>query len=336
MKTMSSLPPSFILDLHSICNQQCPYCVARDSWDGTFGPLADEQGRAKVERFFTEHGPFNVILTGGEPMITPQIEPFLQLLLDAGHFVSLQTNLRSGIEVFQRAVPPERTGWILTTLHSVAQAYSQEFAARVRKLCQTGYPLVAKLVLDQPTLDGLEELYDLLGNTGAGVLLSPLVLLEAGPDEMPVMQYSNTDWKRIAPRINLLSAWLFFAGGFKSRGKICHAGSRSFYGRLGNGLIAGCAHSFPPCVGDIMENVFTPDLEPVYCGIERCCCDFNTYTGIVSGLDDRKGFEWLRQGRNKAVSQGEFAEWIKIADVRLECDLSGIVNSSASVNVYEP
>jgi organic radical activating enzyme len=310
MKTISTLPPSFILDLHAICNQQCPYCVARDPWDGTFGPLAETRERAKVERFFMDHGPFNVILTGGEPMITPHIEPFLQLLLDACHTVSLQTNLRFGIDIFQRTVPPERTGWILTTLHSVAQPHSQEFAVKARNLRQAGYPVVAKLVLDQPTLDRLEELYDLLEKTGTGVLLSPLVVPEASPDEMPVMQYSQTDWKRIAPRINLLSAWLFFAGGFRSRGKICHAGCRSFYGRLGNhGYITGCAHSHPENLGNLFKNEFVPASGPIHCGLDRCCCDFNTYTGIVDGLDDREGFDRLRKGENHPVSMENFLAW---------------------------
>jgi len=319
---MTSLHPTFILDLHTVCNQKCSYCIAGAQASGDFGVLAHNPH--EIEAFFSAHRPFNVLLTGGEPMITPGIESFLRTLVAFGHTVSVQTNLREGSESLLRAVPPERTAWILATLHSVALDRSNAFAAKVRGLCRAGYPVVVKLVLDPPILTHLERLYELLVATGAGILLSPLVVPHAAPGKTTVISYSADDWERIAPKVNLLSAWLFFAGGFLSRGRSCWAGSRVFYGRLKNGVISGCAHSFPAYLGDIAKGHFSAEAHPVVCDIAHCCCDFNTYTGCVEGLDDRHGFELLRQGVNQPVSAEQFTKWILAAGVRLRLALPGV------------
>jgi len=312
---MQSLPV-FALDLHHICNQQCPYCVAVDRQPHVFEALRITKSRVAIERFFASRPPMNIMLTGGEPLITPNVDRFLANLVEYGHSISLQSNLRAGAELFTGAVPPEKTVWITSTLHSVAYERRHEYARTVRSLRDQGYPIVTKLVLDDLVLEHLEELYDLLAEAGAGVLLSPLVLPEPAQDGLPVRRYSDADWKRIAPRITLRSTWLFFAGGFHSLGRPCHAGSRAFHGRLVNGSIAGCAHSFPQDLGDIYANALRPAEALVTCALKRCSCDYNYYTGVIEGLDDTGGFALLRGGINKNVTHAQYLGWIGRAGVR--------------------
>ena len=318
--------PIFAFDMHAVCNQRCSYCIAGSALSHDFGPIADDK-RVEIEAFFQAVDPMNILLTGGEPMLTPDLQSFLHRLLDSGHKLSMQTNLRLGADDFMATCPPERVGWILATLHSVALKRTKQFVAHVAKLLAAGYPILVKLVLDETTMAELESLHEALTAAGAGVILSPVVhVRESGL--VDVERYDVDQWKRIAPRVSLLSSWLYFSGGFQSSGRRCLAGSRCFYGRAANGRLSGCAHSFPPDLGSMYNDAFQPEDEPVTCELKQCVCDFNYYTGIIDGVDDSQGLARLRKGDNSPVAFTEFTAWLQRANVTPRLDLQAWIAGS--------
>lgn len=324
------------LDLHRICNQRCPYCIANaDSLSRDFGPIENLEYLRRLCDFFDTHGPFNVLLTGGEPLITPNLQRLLKVLVNRGHMISMETNLNKNIETFTDIVPPEKTGWILASLHSVAIEKVDRFLCKAKALKKKGYPIVVKFVLDDLMLKRFVEIYEHLKENKIGIILSPVIYLDSEGKAFP-KRYTSEEWFRIAPRITLLSSWLYFAGGFKSKGSICNAGNKTFYLRAYTGKISGCAHSFPVELGNVYERKFVPGVGPCVCGIERCVCDFNYYSGTIPWLDDSEKFKKLISGDNSNVTFKEYIEWIEAINVapliRLENDLN---EAAISVGIGE-
>ncbi len=67
------------------CNLACPWCDTdyhRYRWQSLAEVLATVAG----------YGCRNVIITGGEPTLHPQLEALLQALKERGHFLALETN----------------------------------------------------------------------------------------------------------------------------------------------------------------------------------------------------------------------------------------------------
>ncbi len=319
--------PIAIFDIHLVCNQTCSYCVSGSSPTKDFGPIVDKDILKKIETFFKTHGPFNVLFTGGEPLITPGISSIFEMLIRHGHLVSLQSNLKRGAEPFMQVVPPERSGWILSTFHSVELKRFPTFLKHVMMLKEKGYPTITKLVLDDLMLTELETIYAALTENGIGVILSPLLYFPPNDLAFP-KQYTSEEWALIAPRINLLSSWIFFAGGFKSRGTQCYAGSRIFYIRAFNGSIGGCGHSFPRDKGDLYANKLSPSRGPIRCGLEQCICDFHHYTGIIPKLDDSQQFNAFLRGQRESVPFSSYLAWIRQAGVEPMLDLRSVLGET--------
>jgi len=70
------------------CNLRCTWCdTPYASWEPEGPDVAVEQIVRQVAAFKTRH----VILTGGEPMIMPDIVPLARALKDRGHHITVET-----------------------------------------------------------------------------------------------------------------------------------------------------------------------------------------------------------------------------------------------------
>lgn len=163
--------PLFALDVHTKCNLTCSYCVSGSSPAKDFGPMGDPELLEQMKRFFSTHGPFSILFTGGEPLITPTIFDFFEYLLEFRHRIVLQSNLKIGADRFMWAVPADRVDWILSTFHSVELARFDRYLTTVCRLRDSGYPVVVKLLLDAPMLPHFAQIHDRLAVAGIGVLL---------------------------------------------------------------------------------------------------------------------------------------------------------------------
>ncbi len=316
--------PVAVFDVHQICNQRCAYCVAGSAVKGDFGPIVEEDSIRKIGRFFQTHGPFNIVLNGGEPFITPGLSRLLKTFLEADHLISVQTNLKTGATLFSKTIPPERTGWILASFHSIENKNFQTFLQHVLFLKSQGYPIIVKLILDDGMLKTFTRIYDRLLHHNIGVILAPLIYFPPNAEAFS-KNYTPQQWAFIAPRITLRSSWLYFAGGWKSIRTLCNAGKEMLYIRALDGTIHGCAHSFPQNIGHMYRGEFSPLTEPIPCGLERCICDFNYYTGVIPNLNDVDSFRELLVGHVAPVSFKSYIDWITQAGIQPTFDLDAIV-----------
>ncbi|MEM6392549.1 MAG: radical SAM protein [Planctomycetota bacterium] len=320
--------PHVVLDLYRACNQTCVYCVSGSSPQHDFGPFTDPDHRANLTRFFTLHGPFQILLTGGEPLLAPGLGPFLQELTALGHRVAIQSNLKSraGLLTVLDHLPPDDCPYLLTTFHSVEIRRWPRYLGHVQRLRDAGYRIAVKLVIDEPMLERFAEFFDELVDRGIGAVLAPLMLFPTGqPPE--AMKYTADDWAELATRITMNSAWLAFASGFHSRGTACHAGSDLLFPQThADGQIAGCCHGFPTRLGSLTTGQLTPEPHAVACGLDRCTCDYHYYSGFIPTLDDSDRWERLIRGDNTIVPFGEYLNWIDAAGVRTVNDLREVLN----------
>lgn len=318
-------------NVHLACNQTCAYCVSGSSPQNDFGVMSDAERMKKIDRFFAGNGPFNILFTGGEPLVTPGIFELFRKFIGYGHRITLQTNLKVHADKFANAVPPEKVGWITTTFHSVELSRFDRYLKNVLFLKERGYPIAVKLVLDQILTPKFVPLYDALKSAGIGVTLSPLVEFPKGAEEHSY-RYSVEEWRQIEPRMSMLSSWLFFAGGLRSKGHTCNAGSRMFTIRpwLGDRIL-GCGMDFPRGLGSIDQKM-TPAGATVTCGVNRCFCDTYEYAGIIPSLDVSDDFERLLWGTTRHVPFSEYIDWLNRAGAQPWDDLRPIM---AKIGAYD-
>ncbi len=316
--------PLAVLHLHDLCNQRCPYCVAETSSRRGFGRIAEAAARQAIVRFFADHGPYQIMLNGGEPLITPNLFDMLEALAAQGHLITLQSNLKAGVERFMRAVRPEQTGYIMTAFHSVVLHRLSPYLGVVSELKARGYPVVVKLVLDDAMLAALPRVHGAFTENAVGVFLTPRIHFPQDGRVYP-QAYNAAQWREIAPRMTMAASWLFFAGGWRSRGRICGAGQVLFYAWAGSGRISGCAHNFPRDLGDLYANKLDPPREMPKCGLDQCICDFHTYVGVTPGLDDSARFRALLAGPCKPVSFGDYLAFVEQAGIAPFVDLVPVI-----------
>ena len=106
------------------CNLRCVWCdTPYASWDPEGDELAVDEIVAKIVSFGAKH----VVLTGGEPMIMPDIVPLASKLRETGHHITIETaatvfkriavDLASLSPKLSNSTPHERAGGRFAVLH---------------------------------------------------------------------------------------------------------------------------------------------------------------------------------------------------------------------------
>ena len=83
--TLQGLPTVFVR--LAGCNLDCTYCDTRYARDG-----GSEQTTDEIVAEVRSHGLHHACITGGEPLLAPELPLLAQLLNDAGLVVSVETN----------------------------------------------------------------------------------------------------------------------------------------------------------------------------------------------------------------------------------------------------
>jgi len=312
-----------VLDIHAVCNQTCEYCISGSNPTKEFGKFITNDMQKTLIEFYSDQKEWNIIFTGGEPLITPNIGNFFRKLISKNNKISIQTNLKSNADVIINYLKPSDMGWILTTFHSCEMDNYEKYKKQVLRLKKGGYPIVVKLVVDEKMMNIFDKYYDELTALNIGVILSPLVVYKE--NELLPINYPTEIWKKIIKRISLLSSWLYFSGGFKSKGKKCLAGSKATYVRVwGDGKVSGCAHSFPKNLGSFIDGNVKYMNDYAECGLDDCFCDFNYYIDIIDGLKDMNNFQKLFYSPGKLVFYEDFLLWCDNANITPKINLKKI------------
>lgn len=72
------------------CNLRCSYCDTK--WANDFDLKGENLTAEQILEYVLDTGVHNVTLTGGEPLLRPEIEELISMLVRAGLWVEIETN----------------------------------------------------------------------------------------------------------------------------------------------------------------------------------------------------------------------------------------------------
>jgi 7-carboxy-7-deazaguanine synthase len=175
--------PSFFIRTAG-CNLRCTWC------DTKYTSWAPEGGKVSVEELVTEagrHPARHVVLTGGEPMIAPELPELAARLREAGYHVTIET---------AGTVPPAGIACDLASLspklaHStprpgeIAPGWIERHEATrlqpaVLREWVEQYPFQLKFVVDRPEAE--EEVAAVVAQIGVPVPAHRVLLMPEGVD----------------------------------------------------------------------------------------------------------------------------------------------------------
>ena len=144
------------------CNLRCVWCDSPyTSWEPTGEGMSVEDILARVGEFRCRH----VVVTGGEPLLVPDVVPLCAALRKAGHHVTIETagtmfrsvecDLMSLSPKLANSTPHDREGGRYALRHE-AQRLQPEVIRRLLDLAE--YQL--KFVIDRP--EDLDEVHAML------------------------------------------------------------------------------------------------------------------------------------------------------------------------------
>lgn len=173
---LAGIPSAFVRT--SGCNLRCTWCdTPYASWDPEGGEQSVEQVLEWIEKTAAGH----VVLTGGEPMIHPEIEPLCAVLAERGKHVTIETagtvfrpvpmSLLSLSPKLANSTPWERAGGRFAQLHEEKRLN----VGAMQQLIDAAPEIQIKFVVADPA--DLEEINQVLaglhGWTPSDVLLMP-------------------------------------------------------------------------------------------------------------------------------------------------------------------
>ncbi len=172
--TLLGVPSVFVRT--SGCNLRCVWCdTPYTSWAPEGGDMTVDQIVEAVGKFPAEH----VVVTGGEPMIAPQVVELTQVLRERGLHITIETagtvnapvacDLMSISPKLKNSVPLERDGgrW-------AAQHERTRWQPAVLKQLVSAYEYQLKFVMADPQdIEEVEAMRKALNAPRAKVLLMP-------------------------------------------------------------------------------------------------------------------------------------------------------------------
>ncbi|HEX4230823.1 MAG TPA: 7-carboxy-7-deazaguanine synthase QueE [Bryobacteraceae bacterium] len=158
------------------CNLRCVWCdTPYTSWN----PEGTDRSAASLLQEVAGFRASHVVVTGGEPMIAPEIIPLTDALRGAGLHITIETagtvyapvacDLMSISPKLRNSTPFEREGgrW-------AAQHERSRYRPDVLRQLMDGYPYQLKFVVSAPEdLDEIETMVNELGADRARVILMP-------------------------------------------------------------------------------------------------------------------------------------------------------------------
>lgn len=151
----TGVPSSFVRT--SGCNLRCWFCdTPYTSWKPEGFEQSLESLLTQIETFSNEH----VVITGGEPLLVPEMIPFTNELSESGHFITFETagTIHREVQADLMSISPK-----LSNSTPQGTAWAERHEARrhrpavIQKLTQN-YNYQLKFVIDQETdLEGVES-----------------------------------------------------------------------------------------------------------------------------------------------------------------------------------
>jgi organic radical activating enzyme len=292
------------LYLFDTCTLKCGYCWLAESGNvldqSQLDQFRDLSQIGKISSFFlsrtTPDAKWLLLLTGGEPLIAPNLDRLLAPLHEAGNSTGYYTALMVGSNHpgfrFLLEHPYPQTDYVMASLHPESEADENRYFEKIRRLKDAGHRVFLRYVAHPRRLHRLDELSERCREMD--VAFYPTTLLS---NRYPG-EYTLEERARLSGHFSSLSQHVQLAGGLDTTNLLCHAGSRIIAIHLQTGNITPCITVHRPSLGNIYEDRLELAGAPASCpepGID-CVCDVHFQQDIVVGAEDGQPFEQLCRG----------------------------------------
>ncbi len=286
------------------CTHKCGYCWLAESGQvldfRQLKSFEDLEFIGKIRSFFlTRTSPglrWLLALTGGEPLIAPNLDRLSEPLFEAGNRIAVYTALLVGKKhpgfrfLLKQGAP--QVEYIMASFHPEAELDEASYFEKIRMLKDAGHNVILRFVAQPRRFSRMTELADRCRDLD--ICFYPTAMFSnryPGAYSAPERELLRSHFSSIAQHIQL-------EGGLDTAGLNCYAGSRMIAVNLQTGNITPCISVSRPSLGNIFEDRLELNDRSICCpepGI-GCICDVHYQQNIVIDSGDRESFEKQMRG----------------------------------------
>lgn len=324
--------------LFNDCNFTCDYCPIPEPLlkpkSDAFKRFYDISYHDKILDFFCKlhdySGSWIICLTGGEPLLTPQLEYLSAGLIRIGHKIRYNTNL--SIDLDRRdgwfeANPPEAIDVLMVSIHEESLDKLAKVVTRVRTLKARGYPIIVRMVCTRDRLNLVDDLENRF--RGCDVTFAPLPEIEFRSADPTVgalpYRYSSEERAFLERHIKGHGEMAMLWGGIDVTNRQCFARTRMFF--MHSHSMESLAQ-ISPCnltsekvlahVDDFIGARPRRDITKLFANgptkclrpIPRCDCPGLVEHDVVVGVPGRGRYEQMASGYTAASPELQ-SRWVK-------------------------
>lgn len=305
---------SAMVFLFDTCTSKCAYCGHATSGKVMDGaqllPYKNKETIDKFLAFFearTSHEKkWLLMLLGGEPLLMPNLDYFIEKTAKAGNKTALYTSLNIGENhrsyKYLTTCDPENVDYIMASFHPEADQFEDKFFDMLLELKNHGHKVVFRFIAHPMRLHRMESLHEKCRDID--VCFSPYAYCSANYP----LGYTAGDKDIIKSFSTNLSQLIQLENGLKVDRLQCDAGSELLYVNARDGKIFPCPNVYKRAIGNVYDNYLEVKKEGQGCydKTARCFCDVNFQQTHVKGADDSGMFALEKRGYVKPQGTDKF------------------------------
>ena len=306
---------SAVASVFTTCPYKCGFCTIAET-GAVLDALQlslykDPAFLGKITGFFnrrtTESEKWHLELTGGEPLLMPNLGCLCHALFAHGNKVSFFTALsipasHDNFRVLLEA-SPGNIDYVMAAFHPEAEPEEDLFFEKIELLKRRGHHVLVRFVAHPKRFVLLPRLEQRCRDLDVTFFASNL-LSKNYPHA-----YTESERRTLRGYFSSLTQIVLMDGGLDTTGLSCLAGSTHIAVDFLSGRITRCILVPEPSLGNVFEDRLELIEAPRLCpqqGI-ACNCDIHFEQDVVPGAEDAVYFQKQKQGFVPAFSEDEIA-----------------------------
>lgn len=294
--------------LFTTCALRCGYCTLAENGSvldhKQLNPYKNKAFVNNIAGFFnsrtTNNRKWHLLLTGGEPLLMPNLVQFCDALFSHENKVAFYTALfvsekHSSIKYLLQKSSAE-IDYIMASFHPQAEGNADDFFHKVKLLKTSGHKILVRYVAHPKRLNSLASCFSRCKDLDITCFVT-----NAMTSKYP-QGYSSGEKDLISSYFSSDMQVILMEGGINTTGVLCDAGKRYLAANFLSGDITPCVALSSPILGNIHSNTLdlidTPSLCPspgIDCNgeahfFEELHVDLARNSGLVQFDKQKSGF----------------------------------------------